>query len=159
MAYSLLVTPKIGVQGIATVDTVQNHPLGTIVRAADPVNGEGAFIYMKGVASVVAGDLVTFDTSAGTAVRTVAASRGPVGVAVSAVVANTYGWFQVEGSAVINCAAAISAAGLVYVSATAGSVSTVVAAQKVDGAVCKVASVGAGTITAQITQPCCNGNG
>ena len=44
-------------------------------------------------------------------------------------------------------------------SATAGSVSTVVAAQKVDGAVCKVASVGAGTITAQITQPCCNGNG
>jgi len=158
MAYSL-VTPRVGVQGITVVDTVQNLPLGTLVRATDPTYGEGAFIYMKGIASVAVGDVCSFDIKAGTATRSVGATRGPVGVAMAAVVANTYGWFQVEGSAVINCAAAISAGALVYVSATAGSLSTVVAAQKVDGAVCTTASVGAGTIVAQIMQPSANGNG
>ena len=44
-------SPYAGVQGIHVTSTTKQHPLGTVVRAADPIYGEGAFIYGLGVAS------------------------------------------------------------------------------------------------------------
>lgn len=165
MAY-IIDTPVVGAQPIGTTETTQYHPIGTIVKAKDPLLGEGEFIYLKGVASTAVGDLVGYQALAGsgttvnaTTTRTVAATRGPVAVAMSANVANQFGWYQISGNAVINCAAAIAANALIYASATAGSVSTVTPAQKVDGAVCIVASAGAGTINAQINRPSLSGNG
>ena len=52
-----------GGQQIATRDTTQNHPLGTIVRGHDPTYGEGEFIYLQGVASTIVGSIVEYNTS------------------------------------------------------------------------------------------------
>ena len=64
MAYTVT-SPWLGYQPIAVTDTTQNHPLGTIVRAVDPTYGEGEFIYLTGVASTVAGDVVSYNTTQG----------------------------------------------------------------------------------------------
>jgi len=86
MAFTILNTIG-GVQPIAVTDTVQNHPLGTIVTAVDPTFGGGEFIYLKGVASTVVGSLVTYDQFLAT--TTLAPATGGVGsVAVAMSEAN-----------------------------------------------------------------------
>jgi hypothetical protein len=160
------ISPQLGMQPIATTSTTQNHPLGTKIRALDVGTlgyGEGEFIYLKGVASTAAGDLVVYDPVAGTTTRTVAATRGPVAVAMSANVASQYGWYQVLGQAAVNTASAGTGAAnaLIQTSATAGQ-GTVsgTSAQKIDGAICKAAQ---GTPSSGFTQvalhyPAANGN-
>lgn len=160
MAYSATEN-QLGIQPIATTDTVKNHDLGKIVRAVDPTYGEGDFIYLKGVASTVVGDLVIFDQFAGTTTRAVAGSRGPCGVAMSANVASQYGWYQISGSAVVK-AATVAANGNVYVTATAGTVDdAVVSGDKADGARFKTAdgTPSAGFAIVQLSRPSLNGNG
>ena len=98
-------TNELGLQPIADTSTVQNHPLGKIVRAKHATYGEGEFIYLKGIASTVAYDLVTYGLAGGLTTR--APSSGfnlsdPVAVAQSANVASQYGWYQIEGDALIN---------------------------------------------------------
>lgn len=103
----------------------QNHPLGTIVRAFDPTFGEGEFIYLKGVVSTVVGMLVTYDPiNATTTLATNTTKQGnPVAVAMSANVAGQFGWYQIEGVAVIKkTAVAVPPASKIAVSATAGRV-------------------------------------
>lgn len=161
MAYSIS-TPRIGCQSIAQTETTQNHPLGTIVTAVDPVYGEGEFVYLKGVASTVVGSAVIFDQYAGTTKLAAAGDRGPVAVAMSVNVANQYGWYQIAGSAVAKAAAPMVAGGAVYVTATPGMVDdAVVATDKIDGARFKTAD---GTPSAtfsivQLDRPALNGNG
>lgn len=124
-----------GLQPIATTDTVQNHPLGYLRRAKDPLYGEGTFIYLKGVASTAVGDVVNYDTYNGTTTRAVAATRGPLAVAMSANVASQFGWYQVHGAAVTSTAAGTIAGNTFMVTATAGQISNgVTAAQGVIGA-------------------------
>jgi hypothetical protein len=154
-------TPFVGCQPIGTTSTTQNHPFGTIVRAVDPVYGEGEFIYAKGVASTAPGDLCTINTKTGATVRSVAAVRGLVGVAMSANVASQYGWYQIAGVAVVTSGTVLTGT-LVYVTATPGSIDdAVVSADKVDGALTVTASgtPAAGYTTVQLSRPCCNGNG
>jgi len=94
-----------GSQPIATTSTVQNHPLGKIVTAYDPILGEGEFIYLKGVASTAAGLMVYYDVNTGTTALTTTSlglNRGqPLAVAMSANVASQYGWYQIGGAATI----------------------------------------------------------
>lgn len=152
---------RIGVQAIADTSTTQQHPLGTTVRAVDSTYGEGEFIYLKGAASTAVGDLVIFDTYAATTTRSVAGSRGPAAVAMSANVASQYGWYQIAGSAVVK-AATVAANGNVYVTATAGTVDdAVVSGDKVDGARFKTAdgTPSAGLAVVQLERPSLNGNG
>jgi hypothetical protein len=160
MAYSIS-TARIGCQQIASTDTVQNHPLGTIVTAVDPVYGEGEFIYLKGLASTAIGEAVIFDQYAGTTKRAVANDRGPAAIAMSANVANQYGWYQITGSAVAK-AGTVAAGGAIYVTATAGTVDdAVVATDKMDGARFKTAdgTPSAGFAIVQLDRPSLNGNG
>jgi len=160
MAYTIQ-SPLVGAQGIEVVDTVQNHPLGTRVFAVDPVYGGGEFIYLKGVACTAVGDTVIYNQYAGTTTRTVAGSRGPVAVAMSANVANSFGWYQVSGAAVVKCGT-VSANAPLYVTATAGSVDdAVVSGDKIDGFVSRTANgtPSAGKLVAQISHPSLNGNG
>lgn len=87
--------------GITDPDTAvvrTRVPLGTIVRGHDPTYGEGEFIYLKGVASTIVGSIVEYTTSFATGLETtnVALSR-PNAVAMSACVANEYGWYQISG--------------------------------------------------------------
>ena len=99
MAYTIR-NAVIGSQPIATTDTVQNLPLGTIVVADDPTYFAGEFIYMKGVASTVLGSWVNYNYDDCSTVLLVAGSTGPVGIAMSINVASQFGWYQISGKGV-----------------------------------------------------------
>lgn len=122
---------RIGAQPISETSTTQNHPLGTILRAVDRgdnANGEGEFIYLKGVASTVAGSWVTYNSDDGTTALLAANAIGPVGIAMSANVASQFGWYQVSGKAVGLALAAYADNALVYATATPGSVDDAIVA-------------------------------
>lgn len=147
-----------GSQPLTTTDTVQNHPLGTIVKGVDPTYGVGEFIYLKGVASTAVGDAVVYSSAFATT-RTVAASRGPVAVALSANVANQYGWYQIEGLAVVK-SGTVAAEGPAQTTATDGTLDdTTTAGQYIDGAVFKSANgtPSAGLAILAMSYPCANG--
>lgn len=157
------VTPQAGTTPIGSVDTTQRHPLGHTIKAVDPVYGEGEFIYLAGVASTAAGDLVVYDPKLGTTTRTVAASRGPVAVATAPILATQFGYYQVAGQSVVSTTAAGTGAAnaLLQVTATAGQ-GTVsgTAGVKIDGAICKSAqdAPGAGFTNVELARPSANGN-
>ena len=124
--------PRIGMQPIADTSTVQNHPLGTIVRATDPSFGQGEFIYLTGVASTAVGSWVTYDTDGASALL-VANAKGMVAVAMSANVASQYGWYQISGIANgIGSTVSIADNADLYATATGGTIgSTVVTGDRV----------------------------
>lgn len=103
-------------------------PLGTIITAVDPTYGAGEFIYLKGVASTARGTWVTYNSDDYSTTRLAANAIGPVAVAMGATVASTKGWYQISGKAVGLAAAAYADNGLVYATATAGTVDDAVVA-------------------------------
>lgn len=124
-----------GWQPIASVESTQKHPLGTIVRAADPVYGSGEFIYVKGVASGTANSWATYNADDGSTTLLVANAIGPVGVMMAALVANTYGWLQISGKAIGKALVGFLDDANVYGTSTAGSVDdAVVAGDRVQNA-------------------------
>lgn len=130
MAYTVT-DGRIGTQPIADTSTVQNHPLGTILRAVDPTYGEGEFIYLLGVANTVVGLLARWNaTTYQTTLIPSATNQGvPVAVAMSANVASQYGWYQIGGNAVIKkTAVAVSPGVGVFVSATTGRIKVLASA-------------------------------
>jgi hypothetical protein len=77
--------------------------LGQVERAFDPTYGAGEFILLVGVANTAVGSLVTYD---GTTYQTILAATTanqarPVAVAMSANGAGSFGWYQIEGTAVV----------------------------------------------------------
>lgn len=121
MAYTIL-DNMVGWQPIANTETTARHALGTIVRAVDPTYGAGEFIYLLGVASTAIGTWVTYNLDDGSTTRLAANAIGPVGVAMSANVASQYGWYQISGKAVGLALSDYADNGLVFATATAGSV-------------------------------------
>jgi hypothetical protein len=110
-----------GGQQIATADTTQNHPLGTIVRGHDPTYGEGEFIYCKGVASTIVGSIVEYDTNFQTGLSTTALNLPrPVAVAMSICTASYYGWYQIGGIASMAKLSTTSFAAAAALAASAG---------------------------------------
>jgi hypothetical protein len=92
------VTMANGTSAIPTPPAV----LGQVERAFDPTYGAGEFILLVGVASTTIGSLVTYD---GTTYQTILAATTsnqarPVAVAMSANLAGSFGWYQIEGTAV-----------------------------------------------------------
>lgn len=135
MAYTI-VDPVLGMQPIAVTDTVQRHPLGTIVKATDPTYGTGEFIYLLGVANTVAGLWVTYNAT--TLITTLGANTAnlscPVAWAMSANVASQYGWYQIGGlttalKTAVKADPAVNAQ-RIYISATTGRVMQTSAAGK-----------------------------
>ena len=121
--------PIIGLQPIVEVSSVQQHPLGMIIQAVDETYGAAEFIYLKGVASTVVGSWVTYNMDDGTTALLAANAIGPVAVAMSAnAAATTFGWYQISGKAVGLALAAYADNGLVYATATAGSIDDAVVA-------------------------------
>ena len=99
--------------------------LGQVVRAVDPVYGEGEFMLLVGVASTAIGSLVTYNaTTYQTALSPNTAGLGvSLAVAMSANGAASFGWYQIGGLAVIKkTATQVTAQVAVYQSATAGSI-------------------------------------
>lgn len=118
--------------GTAAIPTPPNV-LGSVIRAFDPTYGEGEFIMLVGVASTVVGSLVTYNTTTyQTALSPNTANLAqPVAVAMSANTAGTFGWYQIEGLAVVKkTAVAVNAGVPVYQSATTGRVMPTAASGK-----------------------------
>jgi hypothetical protein len=134
--------PRLGLQQIAQVNdtvvtaggtTIVAPPavLGSIVRAFDPVYGEGEFILLLGVASTVVGSVVRYNatTYQTTLVVNTAVQDVPVAVAMAATTAGLYGWYQIAGNAVIKKTAVTVAPNVtLFLSATAGRVKVLASA-------------------------------
>ena len=126
---------RIGVSQITAVDSTARLPLGTRLKAYDPSYGEGEFIYLKGLDTTGAGTWVTFNQDDNSTALLAANAIGPVAVAMAATVTGTFGWYQIYGKAVGKVLTGYADNGLVYATATAGSVDdTVVAGDRVKNA-------------------------
>jgi hypothetical protein len=108
----------LGGQDIDVNSTTQKFPLGLIVQAADPTYGVGEFIYLKGVANTAAKGWVHYNADDWSTVKTDPNGIGPVAIAMSACVANQYGWYQINGKALGLCATQFADNGKVYLHGT-----------------------------------------
>jgi hypothetical protein len=162
MAFNINTPGLVGVHAPGTVSTVQEAAVGLIIQGFDAVAQNFAeFIYLPGVAATVAGSVVVYDTFAKSTTLAVAASRGPVAVATAATVAGTFGWYQIEGTAVVSETGA-TAGSKPYAGASAGTPSiTVVATNGIDGMTFKTAdgTPAAGFAYAQLSRPAMNNLG
>lgn len=113
MAFKII-DPIIGSQSIGQTSTAANHALGQIVRAKDPIYLAGEFIYLQAAGATDLGGWVTYNMDGGTAGNLAANAIGPVAVAMSAMDASSYGWYQIQGKAVGKAAAGYADNGLVY---------------------------------------------
>jgi hypothetical protein len=154
MTYKLADT-RIGLQSLTETSTTALHELGAIVKGVDNGGlGQGEFIYLLGVASTVAGSVVTFDPS--TYLTTLAAVGGnqpqPVAIAMSANVASQYGWYQISGvaTAAKTCTVSLAAGAAVGV-LTTGLMAGTGSGKEIQGAVCAaVASAKASVVTVKV---------
>jgi hypothetical protein len=141
--------------GTTDVHTTEANKLGT--RAKDATGNE--YIFLKGVASVVAGTAVTYDENFATA-RTVTGARGPVAIAMAAIDATTkYGWFQIFGKGSGDFAGAAVAGAKVYSASTGKVDDAVVAGDQIDGAFVGATVAGAGAGDILLCYPSMNGQG
>jgi hypothetical protein len=79
------------------VHTTQKNPLLTEAVGTDGKR----YIYLQGVASCIAGSWVAYDeagVTVGLDTDVAASIVSPVAIATAAIVANTYGWFGIEGT-------------------------------------------------------------
>lgn len=84
------------IRGLTDVDSAARFDIGT--RHED---GDGnIFVYLKGIVSTVVGDWVTYyitSTAAAVTARLVASAKGLVAVAMAAIGADKFGWYQIAG--------------------------------------------------------------
>lgn len=113
-------TASIGCQPIANTETAAKHALGTIIQAVDPTYGAGEFIYLKGVTSTAVGSAVIYYPDAWTTALASTSTTGFVAIAMSANVANQYGWYQISGKGIAK-AATVADDAKVWATATAGT--------------------------------------
>ncbi len=145
-------------QDIDATSTTQKAPLGATVKARDLDNtgyGDAEFVYGVGVASTAAGDCVTIDGSGWTTGRASANGVGKVGIAMSANVANQYGWYDVNGTVLITSGDVADGAQL-YPTSTAGSVDDAIVAGDVIYGAYAVADDSGGTTLSSISYPFVN---
>lgn len=129
--------PILGVGDMSAVDTTKRFALGTIVEAADSTLGSGEFIYLQGVASTVVGSLVTYNPSTHiTALAPVGTNKPEaVAVAMGAILATQYGWYQIGGVATFKKTSALSfAAGATVGCKTVGLIASSGTGKEIQGA-------------------------
>jgi hypothetical protein len=119
-----VVVDPIGVTSdLTAVDSTQAYPTGKRIKAYDngaTAYGYAEFIYLAGVASVVAKDVCVI-TGVNAVTRIAARAKGAVCLALGAVDASTkWGWFQVLGKGVANCDSTIAADAPLYIDGTTG---------------------------------------
>lgn len=99
----------------SSVDSTALHTVGT--RALDTDGNE--YVYALGVASTAAGSWVSFDEAYATTLLA-ANAVGRVGIAMAAIVADEYGWYQVYGKNIIASTDTVADNKALYIDATAG---------------------------------------
>lgn len=108
MAAMYLTGAPLGTVGIpGQVDSAARNALGSRCFGVDPLGNTAEFIYLQGVASTIAGSVVTFD-EAGQTLLIAANAVGPIAVALGIVTAGLFGWYGLSGTfptdVVANCA-------------------------------------------------------
>lgn len=127
------------------------HKLGT--RAWDEDGNE--YIYLQGVASVGAGSWVSFDEALATLLLT-ANAVGRVAIAMAAVVASKYGWFQIYGKNTVAKTDTIVADKGLYIDGTDGRADDAgVAGDLIHGAISRSADT-SNVATVEINYPYVN---
>jgi len=135
---------------LTKVDTSAQYTVGEVV--SDEAGNE--YIYGLGVASCVAGSWVSMDEAV-QATLLAANAKGRVGVAMGAVVASTWGFFQIYGKtlaalSLVDCADNAD----LYATATAGSVDdAIVAGDRIKGAIGRSLETTTETIVAELNYP------
>ncbi len=99
----------------SVIDTAAAHNVG--VRAVDANGNE--FVYGLGVASTAAGSWVSFDEVLATTLLT-ANAIGRVGIAMAAIVASRWGWYQIYGKNTIAASDTVADNAPLYIDGTAG---------------------------------------
>lgn len=178
MAYTIT-SHVAGLTPIGNIDDGQTTPnsstnvptlpgyLGMVVTAQDPTYGVGEFILLPGVASLVVGNVVTYNlaTFLPALVANTANLSQPVAVAMSANTTTTkFSWYQISGLAVVKkTAVKVDPAGTrrMYISGTTGRLMQTSAAGK---NILGLASSNAATVTSttstvvvSINRPHCQG--
>ena len=143
---------RIGLQAINETSATQQHELGLVCGADDATLGSGEFIYLKGVASTVVGSIVDYDVSFQTALNTTALNTpSAVAVAMSANVADQYGWYQISGMTTMNKASSVSFAAGAAMASGAGLAIAVVSGLILNAAlVAIVASAKSTTLSVKV---------
>ena len=145
--------PQIFAGDTTVIDTSLKCPLGT--KAVDTAGNE--YIYLQGIGSTAAGSWVTYDEGHLTTLA-VANGVGRIAIAMAAIVASSYGWYQIYGYNTVakaitggGCAADVA----IYLTSTAGSVDDVkVTGDGVQGAISRVAeSASSGVIGVELNYP------
>ena len=129
--------PEVFHSDSASEDASQQIPLGT--RSLDKNGNE--YVYLRGTASVVAGDWCSIFYDDYTVKRADTDEVGPLGIAGTAIGAGEFGWFQVYGLAknanIVTGAGQAAASGPIalYLTGTAGRAGTADAAgELIEGA-------------------------
>lgn len=148
---------SITLQGVnlTQIDTTAQFPVGQIIQASHPTYGAGEFIYLKGTASTVAGDVVEVDTYTPATTRwagTVSTGK-PLAIAMAATVASTYGWYQIGGAALVNLGGNVAAGAAVFWQATAVVDDAQVSGKQMAGATFLAAGTSGGQGLVQINRP------
>jgi len=106
---------------VGDTDDIHDTEVVKVLTRAKDANGN-EYIFLKGVASTVAGSWVAYDEQAVTALldTDVAATLvSPIAVAQAAIVANKYGWYMIFGSCSAGAATVVDNT-KVFSTATAG---------------------------------------
>ena len=141
-------TGQIGLPPVDDVSTAAKVKLGTIAKFVDPYLGEGEFIYLEGVANTTAGNVVNYDDSFQTALNTTGlATPRPLAVAMAAIVADRYGWYQISGIATVKKANTVSFAKGAALAAGSGLAIAVVSGLIANGALVAVVASAKSDVT------------
>jgi hypothetical protein len=126
-------------------DTTQRQALGSIISAVDPYWGGAEFIYLKANGTINQGNLVQWDAAPGgplaSALVNAANTGRPTAVAMAAMTAGQFGWFQLSGYAAVSVTASV-AAGTTFGITGAGTAGANTAGKQILNAVSAVASTG-----------------
>ena len=138
-------------QWYQAVHATKRFRLGT--KKADTAGN--VYIYLKGVASLAAGDAVVFDENFASArLSTSTAVAQPVAVALAANTSSTnFSWFQIYGNATVNCAATVAADAYLQSSGTAGQVDDLTAAGKTIVGMTSTTAGASNVLTAWLNYP------
>jgi len=156
-------SPLIGMVNLTDVDpspgTVNGRfpgaTYGVEIDGFDPSLGGGRFIFLKGVASLAVGDVVSYNGVTGATTRWAGtANTGiPLAVAISTPSSTQGGWFQISGNALVNCSGTVAAGDSAFFSATATVKTAAAAGKQVLGAVAGTANgATVGNVVATSTQ-------
>lgn len=138
---------------LTQIDTVAQVPVGTVVAGKDSFGNFAEYIYLTGVASTIAGSVVTYD-EAGLSTLLVTSALGPVAVALAATVASTYGWYARTGCFLVDMVASVADnAKLGYETASGKVGDNFTTGDQIDSMVSRGSTTGAALQYAQFDRP------